>query len=418
MKLYRGGSYKTSDAFFALEKSVASMYGKKVYTFSTKKQPKLFKITHDSLKRVFKYLSENTRLLLKIAFGTGLSGKTQNISYKFLFGKNPEKKGYAQRMSVTDIDSLALAGFSKEYLLKHGYDGAYMPRKKSRFHKGIFHKEVYIARKGILVKEDVSNLFLEYTKHTTTLLRPRREFIHFLGGGMAVKLYLKGRGIKTASTKDFDFKFAVSRALRSQKQIEILSNKMKGIMTRHMNGFVRWLNRRGIKSKLDIRELIGVPLDKPSKRDFVKQVYKVFTFSVNGEDLVDVSLVSIPGIQRDKHISRRWSQYYGMPIPTLTRLWKDTLYVLAGSFVIPTAKLRNPINGNLKEKGIKNAIRAGHLSYLSSKRKGTSYLVNLSRKLIEDIIMRNKKASTRNSKKILGQLHLLQKMDVLTTKHR
>lgn len=433
MKLYRGGSYKTSDAFFALDKSVASMYGKKVYTFSTKKQPKLFTITHNSLKSVFKYLSENTKLLLKLAFGTGLTGKTQNVSYKFLFGKKP-KKGHAQRMSVSDIDTLALAGFSKEYLLKRGYDGAYMPRKKTRFHKGVFHREVYIARRGILVKEkeedvgikkgekslktsmNMSQLFIKYTKHTTTLLKARRSFVHFLGGGMAVKLYLIKRGIKTAETKDFDFKFAVPRAIRSQKQIDILSHKMKALMTRHLNGFVRWLNRHGIHSNLSIKELVGVPLDKPNRRDFIKHVYKVYTFSINGKELVDTSLVCIPGIHREKHISRRLSKYYGMPIPSLNRLWRDTLYVLAASFVIPTAKLRNPINGNKKEKGIKNAIRAGHLSYITSRRKRTAYLVHLSRKLIEDIILRNKKKSTTNSKKILGQLHLLQKADAISSK--
>ena len=69
--------------------------------------------------------------------------------------------------------------------------------------------------------------------------------------------------------------------------------------------------------------------------------------------------------------------------------------------------LRNPINGEKKEKGIKNAIRAGHLSYLTSKRRGTAYLVHLARKLIEDIAVRNKKAGVRNSKEILSQLKLL-----------
>jgi hypothetical protein len=319
--------------------------------------------------------------------------------------------------------------------LKHGYDGAYMPRKKSRFHKGAFHKEVYIARKNLLVKESEtefktkkttpsrsiassSNMFIQYTKRTTTLLKAHRNFVHFLGGGMAVKLYLKGRGIKTAPTSDFDFKFAVPRALRSQKQINILSDQMVRLMTRHMNGFVRYLNRNGVAAKLEVRKLEGVPLDKPGQGDpLTKHVYNVFTFSINGSDLVDTSLVSIPGIHRDKHISRRWSHFYGMPIPTLSRLWRDTLYVLAGSFVIETAKLRNPINGNKKEKGIKNAIRAGHLSYLSSKRKGTSHLVNLSRKLITNIMYRNKKSSVKHSKKILGQLHLLQKLDTLRRRH-
>lgn len=434
MKLYRGGTYKTSNAFFALDKKTAKMYGSKVYTFVPKKKLKLFVITHNSLKRVFKYLSNNTSLLMRLVFGTGLSGKTQNISYKALFGNSPVKKGQAQRMSITDIDRLALAGFSKEYLLKHGYDGAYMPHKKSRFHRGGFHREVYIARKGIIEKESEetfktrlknqsrsvsssSEMFIKYTKGTRTLLRPYRGFVHFLGGGMAIKLYLKGRGIKTAPTTDFDFKFAVPKSIRSQKQLDILSAQMVRIMTRHMNGFVRFLNRNGIHSKLDVRKLEGVPLNKPGNRDdFVKKVYSVYTFSINGRDVVDTSLVSIPGIDREKHISRRWSKYYGMPIPTLSRMWRDTLYVLAGSFVIKTAKLRNPINGNKKEKGLKNAVRVGHLSYLSSKRKGTSHLVRLSRKLITDIMYRNKKSSIKNSKKILEKLYLLQKRDALRSR--
>ena len=432
MKLYRGGMYKTHNAFYAFDKQTARMYGKKVYTFVPNKKLKLFTITHDSLKRVFKHLSENTRLLLKIIFGTGLSGKVQNVSYKALFGNSPMIKGRtkAERMSVTDIDKLALAGFSREYLLKHGYDGAYMPRKKSRFHKGSFHKEVFIARRGVikLETENVfasklktpsrsisasSEMFVRYTKGTKTLLKPYPKFVQFLGGGMAIKLYLKGRGIKTAPTSDFDFKFAVSKSIRSKKQMNILSSQMVSIMTRHMNGFVRFLNRNGIHAKLGIRRLEGVPLDKPGTGDYVKKVYDVYTFSINGRDLVDTSLVSIPGINRERHISRKWSRVYGMPIPTLSRLWRDTLYILAGSFVIKTAKLRNPINGNKKEKGLKNAVRVGHLSYLTVKRKGVSHLVKLSRKLITNIMYRDKKTSIKHSKQILGKLHLLQKRDAL-----
>jgi hypothetical protein len=165
---------------------------------------------------------------------------------------------------------------------------------------------------------------------------------------------------------------------------------------------------------MKIRELTGVPLDKPGKNDYVKKVYKVITYSVNGKDLVDTSLVSIPGISRERHISRKWTRVYGMPIPTLKRLWRDTLYVLAGSFVIPTAKLRNPINGDKKEKGLKDAVRAGHLSYLSARKKGTKRLVSLSRKLIHDIIVRDKKQCVKDSKKILGKLHRLQHLNVVT----
>lgn len=238
----------------------------------------------------------------------------------------------------------------------------------------------------------------------------------FLSGGMAVKLYLKARGISTAKTNDFDFKFAVPRPLKTLKQIEFLSKLMKHIIQRHMNGFVKFLNKNGIPSSLEVRELEGVPLDKPGGDPNYKKVYKVFNFSVHSRgrkyELVDTSLVVVPGITRKKHLSLKWSRVFGFPIQTLTRLWKDTLYVLAGSFVDKKIMLRNPINGEKKEKGIKNAIRAGHLSYLTSKRRGTAYMVDLSRKLIENVAARNKKAGIRDSRKILNQLKLLQKLEL------
>lgn len=442
-KLYRGGACKTGAAFFALEPRVARMYGS-VCVLVPKRNLRLFSITHDSLKRVFKYLSRNTRLLMSFVFGTGIRRSNQNVTLKVLFNKVASARprsssSLGERLSITEIDAVALEAFSKEYLNRHGYDGAYMPLKKSKFHRGAFHKEIYVSKRGLL--EPVSRpthhhatprrslgrggsyslpipkLFLEYTKRTRSLLKPHpSQFVMFLSGGMAVKLYLEARGIKTAPTEDFDFKFAVPRVLRTKKQIEKYSNMMKQIMYRHVSGFVRFLNRNGVPSQMEFKEVEGVPLDKPGgKESLQKKVYKVYNYTIvtpsgRRHELVDTSLVVVPGITR-RHISLRWSRQFGLPIQTLTRLWRDTLYVLAGSFVVDTIKLRNPIDGAKKEKGIKDAIRAGHLSYLTSRKKKLARLVTVSRQLIANVVARNKRSGEKHSGQIMSQLKKLQKLN-------
>jgi len=435
-KVYRGGACKKRMAFFAKDPRVARMYGT-VCSFVARKPIRLFVLTHDSLKRVFKYLSGNTRLLMSFVFGTGLRRTNQEITLRKIMKRGTpmlesfKKRG--ERLSVTEIDTIVLESFSREFVLVHGYDGVYMPEKKSKFHKGTFHSEMYIARGGLLeIGEDVaptphsayqkssytlksmSDLFLEYTKNTRALLKPHpSQFVMYLSGGMAVKLYLEARGIKTAETSDFDFKFAVPRVLRTKKQVEKFSNMMRGIMYRHVSGFVRFLHRRGISANMEFKEVEGVPLDKPGGvSGLKKKVYKVYNYTIvtpsgRRHELVDTSLVYVPGISR-KHISLKWSRHFGLPIQTLTRLWRDTLYVLAGSFVVDTIKLRNPINGAKKEKGIKDAIRAGHLSYLTVRRKKLKGLVGLSRKLIANVVARNKPRGEKHSRQIIQKLTQLQ----------
>jgi hypothetical protein len=434
--IYRGGACKTHMAFFAVDPRVARMYGS-LCSYKTIRPTKLFVITHNSLQKVFKFLSKNTRLLLSFVFGTGIKRTNQEITLKRLTGNSPLVKSFikkGERLSVTELDSIAMAAFSKEYLNKYGFDGVYMPRKKSKFHKGVFHTELYISKPGILKRvsskrgikpesytrqsysiKSIPNLFLEYTKNTKSLLKPHpSQFVMFLGGGMAVKLYLEARGIKAgAPTNDFDFKFALPRVLRSKKQVERYSEIMKQIMFRHVSGFIRFLKRRGINASMEFKEIEGVPLDRPGGGDSAlrKKVYKVYNYTIvmpsgKRHELIDTSLVVVPKITR-RHISLKWSRKFGLPIQTLTYLWKDTLYVLAGSFVIDTIKLRNPINGAKKEKGIKNAIRAGHLSYLVPRRYNLKNLVSLSRQLVTNVIIRNKKLGEIHSKKIIRRLHHL-----------
>lgn len=441
MKLYRGGTYRTGMAFFTRDPKVARMYGK-VYAFKSKRQLKLFKVTHTSLKKVFKYLSPNTRLLLKFIFGTDTSRRVQSNIVKKLMGGTTGKKGTGktpgQRISFTEIDSLAYKAFCREYVNRHGFDGVYVPKRPTKFHSGgVFHSEIFISKKGLLepikynqqqstrvykggksksIRPPITDLFIRYTKGTRSLLKPFRHFVPFLGGGMAVKMYLEARGIKTAPTSDFDFKFAVPQTLKTKKRIHELSKEMYELMYRHLSGFVKFLNRNGYgPASLIVRELAGVPVDKPGGPNY-KKVYSVYNFSIKINnrkyELVDSSLVVVPAINRKTHISLKWSRKFGFPVQTLTRMWKDTLYVLAGSFVYKKIMLRNPINGEKKSKGLKNAMRAGHLSYLTSKRRGTAHLVWLARKLIDDVSARNKKAGIINSREIMKQLKLKEVLNI------
>jgi hypothetical protein len=351
-------------------------------------------VTHSSLLRsVFPNVPESTRIALSVVFGTGTKLKKQ---LKVLTGKTPgitsAVKG--QRVSFTDVDRIAYDALYSDFLSKRGYDGAISSIKKSRVHGGIFHGEVYIHSPRDVLARSLQELFVEYTSKTTRLIKPYRDFIQFLSGGMAIKLYLEARGIRSVETTDFDFKFALSKPLATQKEIDQKAHKMFTIIYNHLKKFVSHIPA----TTLTWRELKGVPFDKPGGSPHEKKVYKVFTFSINGAEFADASLVVYPGITRDTHLSRKWTMYFGMPIENLQYMWKDTLTLLAGSFTKKSIMLRNPINGNKKEKGIKNAIRVGHISFLTSEK---TRIVKLARQLVMNIALRNKKRATKTSKMIL-----------------
>lgn len=401
-QIFRGG--RCQGNFYTLDPASAKLYGK-LCTFSAPKNLRLFVITHASLSRIMNHLSKNLRLSMSFIFGTYIFRKNQS---KVLGLKNGGSRTPGQRISIVDIDKIVMDSFFKEFLKPRGFDGAFMPPKRSKFHKGIFHGEMYIPRM-MTTNSIISELFVKYTKGTTRLIKPYRKFVVFLSGGMAIKLYLRARGIETAPTSDFDFKFAVPSSLNSQNDMNVRASLMKNIMEQHVNGFVKFLNRVGIKCTYIVRELEGVPLSKPGGSTY-KKVYKVYNFSliIQGREkpyeLIDTSLVVVPGIKRDTHLNNRWVKKFRMPIQKLTYMWKDTLYILAGSFVKKDIMLRNPIDGAKKEKGMKNALRVGHLSFLTAKRKGTRHMVNLARKLISNIIIRNKSMGIKHSRQILKHL--------------
>ena len=427
LKLYRGDCRKTN--WYALDKPTARLYGKKVCMFEANKTLRLFRLNHTTLKLVFKYLRPLTVKLLKFAFGTGTIRKSQSKQYRRLIG-TPKKGGMSlnyrtlpgQRLSVSEIDTKALGLFARDFLTRNGYDGTLMPRKSSKFHKGTFHSEMFLTRPVLVSKKplgmrarphpSLQEMFVRYTSGTKRLQRAYgKRMIVFLTGGMAIKLYLGARNAhlspKVRDTKDFDFKFAVPEPLRTSREIETYVQAMSRIMTSHMVGFIKYLNSRwGLSATLVFKEIQGVPLHKAGGPN-IKKIYRVFNFGVRTrpggpiEELVDSSLVVYPAVDRE-HLNLKFSRMFGMGIPKLKYLWKDTVQLLAGSFVDPSVKLRNPLYGDLKEKGLKNTNRARNLSKLV--RKSRDPLVVLSKKLNRNIMTRNEASGEKDSRKILALL--------------
>jgi hypothetical protein len=85
--------------------------------------------------------------------------------------------------------------------------------------------------------------FAQYCRTHKRLIVPNNKFTVYLGGGMAVKLFLMDRGVdplpqKVASTDDYDFVFAVHHPL-TDKEIERYSLAMYNYMYNFVKGFVR-----------------------------------------------------------------------------------------------------------------------------------------------------------------------------------
>ena len=405
--------------------SIDRTHGKQV----TKRTLKLFRMNHTSLKKVFKYLRPSTVKLIKFAFGTDTERKIQSKHYYKMFGtpKNSNiKLNYGslpgQRLSVREIDSKVLKMFARDFLTRNGYDGAFVSKKVSTFHKKVLRQKIFITRPvATLVNVRVSpapikkhpslqDMFIKYTSCTKRLLRPYRAYgmTVFLTGGMAIKMYLGARHAsiskRVADTSDFDFKCAVPESLKTQHSIESHALAMKRIMSAHMVGFVKYLvNKWGLPATLIIKEVKGAPLHKAGGPS-IKKLYKVYNFAIQlgpkspAEELVDISLVVYPSISRD-HLNLKFSRMFGMGIPKLKYLWKDTVRLLAGSFVDPLIKLRNPIYGNKKEKGLKNTHRIRDLAKLVGRPKDP--LVVAAKKLTENVSEKSKTAGEKISRKIL-----------------
>ena len=202
-----------------------------------------------------------------------------------------------------------------------------------------------------------SEKFLRYCKTHKTLVRPNKNFVVSLGGGMAVKLYLTSRGVdplpkKVASTTDFDFTFAVPHPL-TEAGIDKYSLEMYHIMYNFMKGFIR-------PDQLRIKSY--------PRKSYIpatgKKTYHVIQFKDSkGEDFVDCTLAYIPGTSR-ANINTPVSSKFGLPLKKLKYMYKDVLVVLAGSFIYKKILPRNPLGKNKPEKGLRNTARIGALQKL------------------------------------------------------
>lgn len=403
-KVYKGfppgiGSIRRTDNFFVTtQRRVASAYGH-VATYTVKRPLRLFVINHDNMSKVLRSraLSESTKLMLRFALGTKTTRARQLKAYRKVLGGRDRFPGVAknvrpgQRFSIDELDRQTFEKFSREFLIPNRFDGFYSASKQSVFHEGRFHAEVMICRpvstldrvfsrkldapiRSVFGVHDIAKsvpaLFIEYSKKHTRLTRPYGGFVMYLGGGMAVKLYMEARALKAPQrvlqTSDFDFTFSTQRKMTSQSGIRLRIRAMRSIMYAHILGFTRWLSTYyGVRPRILIHEFVPPARFFPTTK---KRVYHVISYALQFPnipkpvDFVDTTLAHVPGLRRE-NIHYEYSKYFGMPIERLKYLSKDVLAVLASSFATkdPTLKSRNPLVGKRAEKGLKNTARLASL---------------------------------------------------------
>ena len=238
--------------------------------------------------------------------------------------------------------------------------------------------------------KSVSELFVDFTKRTKRLLHPRL----YLAGGMVVRLFLQSRGAKiskiTENTEDFDFHYIYSGNIERDTKI------MTSIMRQHTTWFSKYLNlKHGFKSRIFMKELRGVPIDKIGQGYKFRKVYKVYRFILEtpskNTDLVDLALIDEPKMKLVK--------LYGMNIQRYMGIYRDVAYTLAASFIDPKSFLRNPIIGNKRKKGIKDIAR---IKNLLNYKGVTNPKVT---KFIKHILNKNVVKSTRNAILLKRQLN-------------
>ena len=223
--------------------------------------------------------------------------------------------------------------------------------------------------------QSVHDLFVEFTKGTTRLSKNPHLY---LGGGMAVRLFLRSKSAKiskiTDNTEDFDFHYVYSG--NAERDIRIMTSTMR----QHVTWFSKYLNlKHGFKSRVFMKELKGVPTDKIGQGYKFRKVYKVYRFILEtpskNTDLVDLALVDEPKVKLTK--------LYGMNIQRYRGIYRDVAYTLAASFLDPKTFLRNPLVGAKRSKGLKNVAR---LKNLTNYRGIKNPVVN---RFLRDILKKN-----------------------------
>ncbi len=426
--------------FFYLSesRSTARNYGVPC-AYRVKKTLRLFDLTHKNIDILLKSgypLTKETKGLLRIVLGTGITVGEQVIAAKILMGNEAGKlpketntrKG--QRLSYKKLNKLVFGNLSREFFTKEGYDGYYAPKKKSTFHGGTFHHEIMLTNAYQKVERlkgpapvvsrtsfasALPRIFMDFCKNTTRLVRPYGGGLTiFCTGGMGVRLYLSQLGKdlppKIRRTSDFDFTFAVPRLLPSEEAVSSYVFTMRKIMYDHLTSFVRYLNRnyKGINASLRVNRYKRSNFDDPRIQvpGTGRRVYQVMTWQIrtgNGEvtDLADTALAVYPGASR-KMIHLPFSYRLGIPIQKLRYQLKDSLALLSGSFVYKgLISKRNPLTGIVKEKGEKNVERVKELvKVVRSKRRYYANLApaaNAAGPLLVNVALQNKRAARKNA---------------------
>jgi len=218
---------------------------------------------------------------------------------------------------------------------------------------------------------NIPKLFIQYSKSHPALIRQRKDFIHYLSGGMAVKLFLHTQkitpNVRTKTTSDFDFVFAVPNKI-SNSEVKLKFNAMDRMMTRHVNGFQKWLfEKYKVPAVITKEDLVPPVRYNPISK---KQIYRVLQYKIQligmkPEGLVDATLTYVPGVRRYQLLDK-YTAKFGMPIQRLKYLYKGVMTILASSFssiaiTDPSLGSRNPLTGSRKEKGLKNTARIANL---------------------------------------------------------
>ena len=240
--------------------------------------------------------------------------------------------------------------------------------------------------------------FSQYCMRHKRLAYPNKNFTIYLSGGMAVKLYLKDKGVdpipkKVASTKDYDFVFAVHHPL-TEKEVERYSLAMYNFMYNFIKGYVR-------PDQLKIKSY--------TRKSFIpasgKRTYHVVQFKkADGGDFVDCTLSYVPNFTRHQ-VNSEFARKYGLPIKRLRYMYKEILTVLAGSFVYKKILPRNPLGKNNPEKGLRNVARVKALRKLrGSKTPQTTEFL----KAIQD---KKKKAALTKARSIIKEIARIRKLN-------
>lgn len=408
-RLYKGmprGMHprRTRNFFLTSSARTARGYGPTINTYVATKPLRLFVLSHKNVKLLLdKYpMSAAAKVMLRLALGVRTTRARQHLAYRvvlrgkgYLPGARNTRPG--QRLSVGELDRQVFEKLSREFLVPEKYDGYYAPAKPSIFHGGIFHSEIMISRPMHAIKpapriappvqrrarvshaqiiKRLPALFVEYSKTQRRLLRPYGGFIPYLGGGMAVKLYLEARAIKAPpkvlNTTDFDFTFAVPQRITSKMGVAMRVVAMRKVMTEHLEGFVTWLGRSfGVRPQITVKDFVPPVRLLPTTG---KRIYQVISYGLQFPgvakpvDFVDTTLAHVPGMSRQL-IHHVFSRSIGMPIERLKTMYKNVLAVLAGSFATkdPSLKSRNPLTGNRSEKGLKDTARLASLINANAK---------------------------------------------------